>query len=121
MSALEENFGNVTVSPEVMVQLVRLNALATPGVAHLAPNFSSSVRRLFGGKAGEGIEIQIEDNAVTIDLYIVAEPDTQMLPLGQTLQREIARAIQDVVGMPVKEINVHIEDVADHAPSEPTI
>jgi len=119
MSAMEENLGNVTVSPEVMVQLVRLTALATPGVAHLAPNFSNSVRRLFGGKAGEGIEIQIEDSTVSIDLYIVVEPDTQMLPLGQTLQREIGRAVQDVVGMPVKEINIHIEDVADRVPSEP--
>jgi len=29
------------------------------------------------------------------------------------LQREVSRAIHDVVGMPVKEINIHIEDVAD--------
>ncbi len=119
MSAMEEHLGNVTIAPEVLVQLVRLTALATPGVARLVPTLTGNVRRLFGGKTGEGIEIEIEDNSVTIDLYIVAEPDAQMLPLGQTLQREISRAVQDVVGMPVKEVNIHIEDVADRLPEKP--
>jgi uncharacterized alkaline shock family protein YloU len=41
-----------------------------------------------------------------------------MLQLGQTLQREINSAIQKVVGMPVKEINIHIEDVAIRLPAE---
>ncbi len=116
MSAMEEHLGNVTVARQVLAQLVRLTALATPGVARLAPNFPTHMKHLLRGKSGEGIEIEIEDHSVSIDLYIVAEPDAQMLPLGQTLQREISRAIQDVVGMPVKEINIHIEDVADRLP-----
>jgi uncharacterized alkaline shock family protein YloU len=33
--------------------------------------------------------------------------------LGQTLQREVGRAIHDVVGMPVQEINIHIQDIAE--------
>ncbi len=116
---MEENLGSVTVAPEVLISLVRLTALATPGVARLAPNFSTGVRRLFGGKAAEGIEIEIEDHAVSIDLYVVAEPDAQMLQLGQALQREINRAVHDVIGMPVKEINIHIEDVADQLANAP--
>lgn len=110
---MEEDLGSVIVAPEVLVELVRLTSLATPGVARLSPENPSGVRRLFSGKASEGIRLEIEDHAVSIDLFVVAEPDAQMLSLGQTLQREINRAIQDVVGMPVKEINIHIDDVAD--------
>ncbi len=110
---MDENLGSVTIAPEVLLSLVRLTALATPGVARLSHHNPSSVRRLFSGKIGEGIRLEIEDHTVAIDLYVVVEPDTQMLPLGQTLQHEISRAVQDVVGMPVKEINIHIEDVAD--------
>ncbi len=115
---MEENQGSVTVAPEVLLQLVRLTALATPGVARLSETFPHGVRHLFSGKVAEGIQLEIEDHAVSINLYIVAEPDAQMLVLGQTLQHEINRAIQDVVGMPVKEINVHIEDVANRLPAE---
>lgn len=115
---MEENLGTVTVAPEVLLALVRLTALATPGVARLSSENPSGVHRLFSGKASEGIRLEIEDNAVSIDLYVVVEPDVQMLPLGQALQREVSRAIQDVVGMPVNEINIHIDDVADRRASE---
>ena len=115
---MEENIGTVTIAPEVLLALIRLTALATPGVARLSSENPSGVQRLFRGKASEGIQIEIEDHSVSIDLFIVAEPDVQMLPLGQTLQREVSRAIQDIVGMPVKEINIHIDDVADRRESE---
>lgn len=117
---MDENLGTVTVAPEVLMQLVRLTALATPGVARLSSENPSGVKRLFKGRASEGIQIEIEDHSVAINLFVVAEPDVQMLPLGQTLQREVSRAIQDVVGMPVKEINIHIDDVADRRGGEPT-
>ncbi len=113
---MQENPGTVTVAPEVLLSLIRLTALATPGVARLYPGVPTGVRRLFNSKVAEGIKIEIEDHTVTIDLYIVAEPDAHMLTLGRTLQREINRAIQEVVGMPVKEINIHIEDVAERTP-----
>lgn len=110
---MEESLGTVTVSPEVLISLVQLTALATPGVARLSRDHPSSVQRLFSGKASEGVRLELVDDTVTLDVYIVAEPDAHMLTLGQTLQREIGRAIQDVVGMPVQEINIHIQDVAD--------
>ncbi|MCL5950702.1 MAG: Asp23/Gls24 family envelope stress response protein [Chloroflexi bacterium] len=120
---MDESLGRVTVAPEVLLAIVRMTALSRPGVARLSASHPSSFQRLFNGKVGEGIRIEIEDGAVVIDLHIVAEPDAQMLELGQTLQREVSRAIHDVVGMPVKEINIHIEDVIDRVPSltEPSI
>ncbi len=110
---MEEIPGTVTVAPEVLLDLVRLTALGTPGVARLSSTNPNGFRRLFSGKAAEGIRVEIEDTTVSIDLYVVAEPDAQMLHLGQMLQREISRAISDVVGMPVKQVNIRIEDVAN--------
>jgi uncharacterized alkaline shock family protein YloU len=109
----EESAGTVTIAPEVLMDVVRLTALATPGVAGLSPDHPNRVSRMFSGKISRGIRLALEDSTVSIDLHIVVEPETQMLSLGQTLKREISRAIQDVIGMPVKEINIHIEDVAD--------
>jgi uncharacterized alkaline shock family protein YloU len=114
---MDESLGTVTVSPEVLIQLVQLTALATPGVAQLSRDQPNSMQRLFRGKASEGVRLQMEDNAVMIDVFIVAEPNVHMLTLGQTVQREVGRAIQDVVGMPVQEINIHIQDIADRAPA----
>ncbi len=110
---MDENAGVVTIAPDVLLDIVRLTALATPSVAGLAVDQPNRFSRMFSGKASEGIRVEIEDNNVSVDLYVIVTPDVQMLPLGQSLQREIIRAIQDVVGMPVNQVNVHIEDVAE--------
>jgi uncharacterized alkaline shock family protein YloU len=45
-----------------------------------------------------------------------------MVRLGQQLQAEVTRAIRDMVGMPVQEVNVYIEDVELPSPSSsPTL
>jgi uncharacterized alkaline shock family protein YloU len=46
-----------------------------------------------------------------VDLYVVAEPEANLLHLGQTLQNEVSRAIQEMVGMEVLAVNVYIQDV----------
>jgi len=106
--------GQVTVAPEVIMEIVRQTALATPGVARLDIFQPRRASRLFSEKTGSGIALEIgENDLVTVDLFVIAEPDAPMLPLGRTLQREISRAIQEGLGMPVQEVNIHIQDVAD--------
>ena len=60
---------------------------------------------------GSGVDLSIKEDRVTIDLHVVAEPEANLLRLGQTLQNEVSRAIQDMVGMEVSAVNVHIQDV----------
>ena len=109
----DEPIGAVTIAPEVLMDIVRLTALATPGVAALSPDHPHPMSRMLNGKTTRGIRLDLSDNAVSIDLHIIVEPGTQILPLGHTLQHEISRAIEEVVGMPVRAINIHVEDVAD--------
>lgn len=106
--------GATVIAPEVLTTVVRLVTLATPGVVGLASSLPGRVSRVFrGNKSSRGIDVSIEDGAVTVDVYVVAEREAVLAPLGQTLQREISRALSDVVGMPVRAVNIHIEDVGD--------
>jgi len=57
------------------------------------------------------VHIEVEDDTVTVDLYIIVEPDVNMLRLSQEIQTNVTRAIQDMVGLTVKEVNIHIQDV----------
>ena len=109
----EENIGAVTIAPEVLMDIVRLTALATPGVAALSPDHPNPMSRIFSGKISRGIRLDLQDRTVSIDVHVIVEPEAQMLALAHALQHDISRAIQEVVGMPMRAINVHIEDVAD--------
>jgi len=110
---MDERLGTVTIAPEVLITIARLVTLSQPGVAHLSHSFTGQVGRLFRRtRRADGVRIAVEDDLVTVDLHIVVAPQVHMLKLGQQIQAEVARAIQDIVGMGVRAVNVHIEDVA---------
>lgn len=111
---MDESLGAVVIAPQVITTVVRQVAGATPGVARLSTSLSGRMTRVLrGSRSASGVDVQVEDGAVTIEVYIVAMPNTPLLPLGQTLQHDIHRAISDVVGMPVRAVNVHFADVQD--------
>ncbi|MCD6519852.1 MAG: Asp23/Gls24 family envelope stress response protein [Anaerolineae bacterium] len=109
---MERKLGTVRISPHVLATVARLAALSVPGVVRVSRDVSG-VERWFKGRGDvSGVRIEIIDDAVSVDLYVVAAPDVNLYELGRTIQSQVARAIKDMVGMPVLAVNVHIEDVA---------
>ncbi|HQE91901.1 MAG TPA: Asp23/Gls24 family envelope stress response protein [Anaerolineae bacterium] len=99
--------GMVTVAPEVLETIARFSALNVPGVVRLV---EKDVDRILG-LAGKSVLVQVNDGRVTVDLSIIAGPDISLLRLGRAVQYEVTRAIQNMIGMPVDAVHVHIEDV----------
>ena len=102
---------HVTVSPEVLLTIARLSTLRVDGVAAMS-DIPGGVDRLWKRTpAAEGVQILVDGQQVTVDLYIVAYAETNMREVSHTVQREVARAIRQIVGMEVTAVNVHIDDV----------
>jgi uncharacterized alkaline shock family protein YloU len=55
--------------------------------------------------------LTIKDNTVTADLYIVVATNVNIVEVGSAVQEEVAAAIEHMVGMQVREVNVYIQDV----------
>ena len=103
--------GKITVAPEVLLDIIRQAALYTDGVLSMAtvhPRVDRLFRRLV---TSEGIELEIKDSSVTIDLYLIVQA-TDMLALSHRVQNEVIRAMDKMVGIKVDAVNIHIEDVA---------
>jgi uncharacterized alkaline shock family protein YloU len=103
--------GRVTVAPSVLTTIVRLTALEQEGVHRLAPVPRPMRGLLTGSRADEGILLGVSDEGASLELHVVAEANTNMLKLGETLQTEITRAIEEMVGLRVKSVDVYIDDV----------
>ncbi|RLC80670.1 MAG: hypothetical protein DRI61_05275 [Chloroflexi bacterium] len=102
----QERIGKVVISPRVLKTIARLTALSNPDVVRLAlPGLFK-----FHIPSG-GVAVRVEGNTVSINLHIVANARANMYELGRNIQKEITRAIQNIVGMQVKEVNVYIEGV----------
>jgi uncharacterized alkaline shock family protein YloU len=111
-SMTERKLGTVVISPAVLATIARLTTLSVPGVVQMSP---FGVHRFLGARQGGGVKVQVIDEAVILDIYIVAAADVNMLQLSREIQSKVARAIREIVGMAVNEVNVHIVDV--EAPS----
>ena len=118
---MEKRLGTVTIAPEVLLTIARLTALSIPGVAFMSQSLAGNVGRLLRRqRLSQGMRVRVEDDVVYLDLYIIVEPGVNLLELGREIQHETSRAINDMLGMHVGEVNVHIQDVvAQTADSQP--
>jgi uncharacterized alkaline shock family protein YloU len=102
--------GSTTIAPGVLVTIARLTALSVPGVTALA-KVPGGVNRLFRRGVAEGVRIDVDGQAVSVDLYLVLRHDSQVREVSRKVQAEVGRAIEEMVGMQVRRIDVHIEDM----------
>ncbi|GAB4537809.1 MAG: Asp23/Gls24 family envelope stress response protein [Anaerolineales bacterium] len=102
--------GKTTVSADVLTTIARLAALDVPGVSRLAL-VSGGVNRFFKPGKADGIRIETEDNVVTVDLHLILLQDVNIREVSRNVQQQVARSIQEMVGMDVAAVNVHIEDI----------
>jgi len=110
---MDEQSGSISIAPQVICAVARLAAEAVPGVVGFSKQRPVTMERLLRRTAvGEGVAINVEDNSASVDLYVIYERTANMLETSRRVQAEVARAIQETVGMGIREINVHIEDVA---------
>jgi uncharacterized alkaline shock family protein YloU len=117
---MDDRLGTVKISPQVLATIARLTTLSVPGVVHMSRDLSSGMDRWLRGKGtADGVRVGVTDDAVTIDLAIVVAQDVNVLELGREIQSRVARAITEMVGMPVLAINVRVEDVERKVPEEP--
>ncbi len=108
--------GKTTVAPEVLTTIARLSALSVPGVSRLAP-VSGGGNRFFKRGSGDGVRIETEENTVFVDLHLILREEVNIREVSRNVQQNVARAIQEMVGMDVGHVNIHIEDI-DYANSE---
>jgi uncharacterized alkaline shock family protein YloU len=104
--------GSTTIAPEVLLTIAQLTALSVPGVSRLSHIQGAGVNRLIKpSQYREGVKIDVVDDLVTVDIYIILKNDVNVREISHNIQREVARAITEMVGMTVDRVNIHIEDI----------
>lgn len=109
---MKDQLGKVIIAPNVLLTIVRLTTLSIPGVVRMSGHLAEEVNRFLGrAYVGEGIRLEVHDDMVSADVHVIVKSEVNMLKLGRAIQSEIARALSDMVGMGVKQVNVHIDNV----------
>jgi uncharacterized alkaline shock family protein YloU len=103
--------GAVRVARQVLSTIVINTALQIPGIVRIAQGSHQWPPLLRRELPRQGVALRVKDNIVSTDLYIVVSASANIIEVGTAVQEEVALAIEDMVGMQVREVNVYIQDV----------
>ena len=106
----DSNQGKITIAPDVLVTIARMAALSVPGVSKMA-QVTGGVNRLFKRGVSDGVRIEVEDNTIVASLYLIMKKDVNIREVSRNARGQVVRALQEMTGMDVAEIIIHIEDM----------
>ena len=108
------DLGNISISSEVVSSIASSVASDVEGVYSLAGAESKNdITKFFkqSSGAGKGIDVEVGETECKIDLYIIAKMGFQLPALAGEIQKRIVKAITEMTGLKVQEVNVYIQKV----------
>jgi uncharacterized alkaline shock family protein YloU len=102
---LSSELGRITISSDAIAHIVGETARECYGVVAMAG------RRWLPDRPTRGIEIHREGDEVTIDLHVVVEYGLNLTEVASTVRNRVAYEVGRLTGLPVRAVEVHIDDV----------
>ncbi len=105
--------GGVTVTYQVIAKLAAEAARVTYGIVGMQEPAVRRIARFFRGSSAEGVAVSVGESDVDIDLHVVMERGVNIAQVTANLQEQVRYQLQRVSGVPVGQINVHVEGLQD--------
>lgn len=112
--AEKEEMGEIRISSEV-VSIIASNAAAeVEGVSSFGGGIAGNISQVLGRKNPyKGVKVDVMENRkVNIDLHIVVEYGVRIPDVAWKLQERIKQSVEQMTGLQVEEINVHVQGVS---------
>ncbi|HEY0119500.1 MAG TPA: Asp23/Gls24 family envelope stress response protein [Cellulomonas sp.] len=112
--------GKTTIEDGVVAKIAGIAARDVPGVYALGGGTARAIGAirdaLNSTDLTQGISVEVGEKQVAVDVTIVAEYPVALQKVAGDVREAISRAMHDLVGMDVAEVNVTVNDV--HIPSD---
>ncbi|MBO4676700.1 MAG: Asp23/Gls24 family envelope stress response protein [Oscillospiraceae bacterium] len=105
--------GSVNISEDV-ISIIAMEAMReVEGFGSISNPLSKDLAELIGKKsAARGVSVLPEEDSVTIDVFISVKYNYSVVQVSQAIQEAIRKSVEDMTGIPVKAVNVHVGSVA---------
>ena len=103
--------GNIEVAPDVLAIIAYFATLKVEGVARMAAVPPDAARFFRRHSRHDGVILDLADDRIKFDIYVIMEPNVNIMEKSRILQTAVVEAIDTMVGLPVEAVNIHVEDV----------
>ena len=111
--ALGDALGNVKIADEVVEVISGMAASQVEGVVALGSGGSvSDIANVFSRGSRKGIKVEINENQAKINLFLTVRFGAAIPKTAGLVQEAVKEAVENMTGLTVAEINIHIQGVA---------
>ncbi|MBQ1255844.1 MAG: Asp23/Gls24 family envelope stress response protein [Clostridia bacterium] len=105
--------GLVSVNEEVILKVAGYAALECYGIVGMASKRTTDgiVQMLGIENLGRGVKVQITNDRVDVDLYIIVEYGISISAVAATLIDTVKYKVVHLTGVNVNKVNVSVEDI----------
>lgn len=107
----ETKRGRIEISPTAIATLASEAVLESYGVVGMASrNLIDGISEMLQGeRARRGVAVHMDDDRITIDLYIIVQYGTRISEVAQSVMNRVKFTLEQTLGLPVQEVNVHVQ------------
>jgi uncharacterized alkaline shock family protein YloU len=104
--------GSVKVANEVIAHIASLTACQVQGIVGMYPARARDGHRLLPVTTSyKGVRVDMGNEALQLELFLVVDSSAHVPTVAAEVQRQVADAIDKMLGLEVRQVNVFIGDV----------
>ena len=109
---INTELGAIRIADEVVATVAGLAASEVEGVATMSGGWGTDLVEKLGKKNfGKGIRVEVVGEETKIDIYLVIDYGYQIPQVAEEVQNEVKQAVENMTGLKVTTVNVHIVSV----------
>jgi len=117
MQTIKTELGEINISKETIRYIVSLNLVDVKGVVGSKKTVINEITDMLMGNtdiisnASNNIKIEIKDNKIFIDLFIIIKYGVRIPDIAWDIQSKIKEELIKKIGTDASEINIHIQGI----------
>jgi len=113
MDAIKKlEYGEVKIADEVIATIAGLAATEVQGVSGMSGGLADGIAEILGKKTlSKGVKLEVLDEGVTIDLYLVVDYGVKIPDIAWQIQDNVKTTIESMIGTKVFDVNINIQGV----------
>ena len=113
LEEVENGSEGIKIASDVIAVIAGVAVSEVNGVFAMAGGFAGGITEVLKGKKNlaKGIKVETENNKAKIDVNIIVEYGARIPDVAFEIQNKVKKAVEDMTGLKVEEVNVHIQGV----------
>ncbi|MDI9476616.1 MAG: Asp23/Gls24 family envelope stress response protein [Natronincolaceae bacterium] len=110
---LINNLGTIIIDDHVLTSIAGMSTMECYGVVGMAARTAAGglVELFKKEQLGRGVKVHIEDNEITIDVFVIVEFGTRISVVANNIIEKVKYNTEHLTGMNVKKVNINVQGV----------